>query len=189
MGPLVRFILSCCIFLCSTVALSQQQNWILWGESNPLEWKDFKSRPDSKSKFSALTSSTFGISAKAAGNNAVNVRVTSKFIPERSWVKKGKTKDELLRHEQLHFDLCEVYARELRKQMQNKKDWNPKKFNKDFKKMSKRVLKDYMKEQERYDKETNHSLKKDKQKTWEDETAERLTRLKDYSATLFKIEF
>lgn len=162
------------------------QSTILWHEGNPLEWKDFKARPDGGSKFSALTSATFDIKAKPAGQAAVEIRITSKFNPTGSWVKKGKKKDELLRREQLHFDICEMHARELRKKIQSN-SWNAKSFSKKFNKLVKKEFKLYKQTQSAYDKETKHSINKSEQASWESDIENRLKALEACKQTLFKL--
>ena len=46
--------------------------------------------------------------------NAFTFTATSKFDKENSWKRDVRTA-ELLAHEQLHFDLAELYARKMRK--------------------------------------------------------------------------
>jgi hypothetical protein len=47
---------------------------------------------------------------------ALDVRVEVEFYPNSSWVKPGRKSTELLKHEQGHFDLTELYARKAEKQ-------------------------------------------------------------------------
>ncbi len=187
MGSLVRnFLLSSALFFISSLVLGQTTK-ILWHENNPLEWVDFKARPDGKSKFHALTASTFGASTSSGKNNTVFIKITSYFIPERSWVKPGKQKTALLKHEQLHFDLCEVYARQLRQQMKEKDNWSAKKFSRDFQKMTKSLLKKYERAQNKYDRKTQHGLKKEVQAKWEQDVARQLKELSDHRTISFKV--
>lgn len=181
-----KLLLSCSFAFLSSIAFSQTTK-ILWHENNPLEWEDFKARPDSRSNFHALTASTFGASTSSGKNNTVFIKITSYFIPERSWVKPGKEKAALLKHEQLHFDLCEVYARQLRQQMKEKDNWSARSFSRDFQKMTKRLLRKYERAQKKYDRKTKHGLKKEVQSEWEAEVARQLKALSDHRTISFKV--
>lgn len=48
-------------------------------------------------------------------DGALEIRVEAEFYVNSSWVKAGRKSVELLRHEQGHFDLTEVYARKMKK--------------------------------------------------------------------------
>jgi predicted secreted Zn-dependent protease len=54
-------------------------------------------------------------------NGALEIRVEAEFYPNTSWVKQARRSVELLRHEQGHFDLTEVYARKMKKAIREAK--------------------------------------------------------------------
>ena len=152
---------------------------VLWQENKPLTVQHFKAPVDSKSKFMSNTNTTLNIRIVKQKN--VTAEVTNYFDPSKSWIKPNAT-NEILKHEQLHFDITEIYARELRKRIKALQNTFP---DKDVVDMQiKAAFKQYARmmerEQTRYDNETNHSIIVDMQKKWSDSVAIRLINLKDY---------
>jgi hypothetical protein len=90
---------------------------IVWSANRPLTVADFQSRPKPYEKLAALT--TTDIKAGAACRDFVfSGTVQATFDPNASWFRDTKNfSPQLLRHEQLHFDLTEVYARVLRQKL------------------------------------------------------------------------
>ena len=83
----------------------------------------------------------------------------------------------MLNHEQLHFDIAELFARKLRKELEKPRFTTASteeifsavaSFNMELDKM-----------QKRYDNETNHYRNKKKQKKWEIYVGEELAKLTD----------
>jgi len=87
---------------------------------------------------------------------------------------------DLLEHEQGHFDLCEVYVRQLRKQLLAA---NLKAFNliKDGNAIYKQVYAAYLDRQELYERETNHGLDRAGQVKWNKSISDELSTLEAYS--------
>lgn len=140
---------------------------IPWKSSNQLKWSDFKREPVKSSEYFAVTNSgiKYSWSSSFDGTSyAFSFEVNSYFNPNESWVKKGKKTDELLNHEQLHFNISELHARSLRSKLNNFE------FTDDFKteidSIYNLVRKEENDAQELYDNETNHSLNKEEQKRW-----------------------
>lgn len=147
-----------------TIALPAK---ISWESSNQLKWSNFKGKPNKSSEFFAMTNSgiQYSWSSSSDGTNTkLSFKVNSYFNPDDSWVKKGKQTDELLNHEQLHFNISELHARSLKSKL------NKFEFTDDFKteidSIYTLVRKEENDAQERYDNETNHSLNKEEQKRW-----------------------
>jgi len=82
-------------------------------------------------------------------------------------------KDTLLAHEQLHFDICELYVRQLRKKIMEA-DLDPMEFDKQINKMFEESWKDYQLKQQQYDNETGHGIIADKQLSWQEEIGKML---------------
>jgi predicted secreted Zn-dependent protease len=102
------------------------------------------------------------------------------YNPNRSWTK-SKDSDYLLAHEQLHFDITELFVRKLRKQLAE--------FGNDCEGLSKHIedyynrnYKEFVAYQDRYDRETKHSLNKEKQQFWEEKVSRELKELKSYAS-------
>jgi hypothetical protein len=82
---------------------------------------------------------------------------------------------DLLEHEQAHFDLCEVYARRLRKRVEDSN------YKLDIDNAIFEVFEAFKKRQKLYDQETNHSRNKEKQAEWLKIIANELSELDNYS--------
>lgn len=87
-----------------------------------------------------------------------------------------------LNHEQKHFDLCEVYARKIRQKLAEKDFTKVKDTQAEVSKIYNRLMDDYTKEQEKFDKETEHGINAAKQKIWDDKIAAMLADLAAYSS-------
>jgi hypothetical protein len=92
---------------------------ITWSENYKLSWGDFKCAPDMNSNAAAITASglTFGYNVKKENDKvkSFKVEVEARFYPEKSWVKPEEEDNHILAHEQLHFDITELFSRKLRK--------------------------------------------------------------------------
>jgi len=84
---------------------------ITWSESRKLTWEDFKGiPPDDPVEFTvAVTCSTMDFEF----HNTKNYKIESKFIKSKSWTVTDDSK--MLAHEQLHFDITELYVRKIRR--------------------------------------------------------------------------
>jgi len=142
---------------------------VTWDETSKLTWADFKAEPDAESDAVALTASgiTFGYSLKTAGKRiaAVSTTVEAHFYPNKSWYLKDKGNAHILAHEQLHFDITELYARKFRQQLAELE------VNQNIKAqmnaLHNAINEAVSKTQKRYDQETMHSMNIEKQKEWE----------------------
>ncbi len=86
-----------------------------WGQHPALSWTDFKGRARRDTgEPSAVTDTGFRAQFECR-NGALEIRVEAEFYPNSSWVIARRKSAELLRHEQGHFDLTEVYARKMKK--------------------------------------------------------------------------
>ena len=86
----------------------------------------------------------------------------------------------ILSHEQGHFDLAEVYARKLYKKVQEYR-FHQKNYRKDLQKIYKEILDEKEEMQSKYDRETNHSINKEKQVEWLKKIEKMLEEYKDYA--------
>ena len=155
------------------------ESCILWSEGEKLEWSDFKGKARKASPNEALTDSGMSIELECDGTNSSAI-VKCFFNPTQSWTKSSDP-EYLLAHEQLHFDITELFVRKLRKQLSR--------FGNDCEKLSSHINDYYNRNyrelvayQDRYDKETKHSLNKDKQAEWEQKVARELEELKPFAS-------
>jgi hypothetical protein len=135
------------------------EDYIVWDENRKLTWDDFKGKPNTKSKFKAIT------------RTLVVIKV--------SWTKLNT--DELLKHEQLHFDISELMVRKFRKSLCSYNLEGLEKFNSDIQQEYNYVLQKIKKLNALYDKETNHGIIKKKQEEWEKKIQKELDDLKEYN--------
>lgn len=157
------------------VRYSSEQNEVEWDKEIKLTWEDFKGIPPSISETNAAASTRcgFDVSAESNGNKElVAVTIKNIFYCDKSWMRPDKrNRSDLLEHEQAHFDLCEVYARRLRKRVL---DSNHKL---DIDNAIYEVFDAFKQRQKLYDKETNHSRNKEKQVEWLITIADELQKL------------
>lgn len=178
----ITFILSILFLLSYSKAQPATGNYkefITWKDSILLTWKDFKGEPIPNAAEAAMTASSMEFSYKTRGNQVFwNVNV--KFFPLLSWSNKSKQSDYILKHEQLHFDITELYARLFRKQLKEN-IFSLKDISK-IKTINKNILQQWQNEQDKYDRETNHSINETKQLEWNKNIQQRLEALKEFAS-------
>lgn len=160
--------------------------FIAWSAERPLQWSDFKGKPDNNLVEAAQTASSIEFNYETNGKDLLKWTVECKFYPEMSWSKKDKQNAQVLKHEQGHFDITELYARLLRKkfveEIKTVKDI-PK-----FKSILNGVMTQWNEQQNSYDVETQHSMNTARQQEWNQSVSEGLDALKDYAATEYSIK-
>jgi len=159
---------------------------ILWSEKRMLEWEDFRAEKQPHA-YNAVALTYCGIqySVKALTSlygSKTNYVVKCIFYPEKSWATTDSAQrtDDVLKHEQKHFDLCEVYARRLYKELTNTKI---NAFNMDdANAVYQRIMKEYEERQYLYDEETHNTTNyQDVQKKWDEDIARELAELNEYA--------
>lgn len=161
---------------------------IAWSPDYAIEWKDFNARPKTSSPLDAYTMLGISLEVVSQDDGKVNMGVFGYFEKDKSWVKPGEKTDHLLKHERKHFDLCEVYRRILIKRLEAGNPYTYDNFNKEVGKTFNSTFKEYTDEQERYDHETNHSQKKEKQLQWDGDIVKRLEALEKYKDIIALLE-
>jgi lipopolysaccharide export LptBFGC system permease protein LptF len=165
-------------FVC--LSFTKDDNTILWNETTKLAWTDFKGNPNNSSPYKAFTESNIHteISAK---NNEANISIKVFFDKNKSWVKEANNA-ELLKHEQTHFDITELWARKFRQKLKGK-TFSFKSFQNDLNTIQAGIFKDSKEMQVLYDKETEHSVNTANQQKWNKKITEELKNLGEFSAT------
>lgn len=153
-----------------------------WSPDRKLTWEDFKGKPDRHldTNIAARSSCRFGIRVDTSNASNVTVVVTNEFIRNQSSVRPNRKTPALLAHEQLHFDLCEVYARILRKQLSNTK-LSVLNANRVATDIFLEVYKTYKERQWAYDDETHHGLEPTAQQRWAQSIEKELAALSGYA--------
>jgi Bacterial protein of unknown function (DUF922) len=143
-------------------AQTDTEEFLRWNANKRLTWNDYKAAANPDSDAAASTSTILSIEYKMSSSN-FGYTINSYFSKTRSW---GLHKTPyILSHEQGHFDIAEIFARKLHKEMSSYV-FNKKTYQKELKKIYEDVSEDKDEMQNEYDKETNHSINKEKQAAW-----------------------
>lgn len=173
------------LFLSNIIIYSQNDIFesndsiIIWNKNRALKWNDFKvAKKDSllhrQGSYYAITATELFVVSKK------KKRKKEFFVYSIFWKYDShvimKT-EELLRHEQIHFDIVELFARKLRKEYKNNEESLVEKYELIYTYITEE-LDNY---QSLYDFETNHSKNIVKQKEWEEKIKKELIEYEDYS--------
>ncbi len=139
-------------------------NRIPWNANRRLTWDDFQADPEWwNNDIAAITSSVIQYKYSCENGELVYA-VKSIFLMDESWVKKKAKTKHYLAHEQLHFDITEVFSRKLKEKLSHHK-FKCNEVEK-FESITKELLTDWQNTQKRYDYQTRYSLNKEKQDEW-----------------------
>ena len=156
------FLLSLFLTPSDSYAQSINEELLDWSASRRLTWNDYKARPEPESDAAASTTSYLAIEYNIS-SSSFGYKIQSRFSKTRSW---GLHKTEyILSHEQGHFDIAEIFARKLNKKMSEYR-FNKRTYQQELNKIYQDILDEKEKLQNDYDKETNHSINKEKQAEW-----------------------
>lgn len=169
-------------------AMGQEEDFdpgkfIEWNEFYQLSWDNFNGKPTGESIGDAGTA--VKIQAKPyIVDNKIYYNVYALFDRQKSWVM--ETSPALLAHEQLHFDIAELYARKVRKKVaelsaNNEKDL--KMYNKTINK----ILKESNRADRQYDMETLHGGLTKQQEKWRAKVEFEMKKLHKYKKPVKRI--
>jgi hypothetical protein len=179
---LVFLILLCALCVESFVC---DQSVIQWDVKRKLEYKDFEALPPLKNEYLAETSTD--IKTQITFNQEqVCYKAVTRFKKNESWFKGINPK--ILKHEQLHFDITEIFTRQLRKDFSIlelcKNNYQTKIDSLYF---SNNV--ELNKFQDQYDLETDHSKNDSMQKKWEAIVCSKLKEMDSYTDSVYCSQF
>lgn len=164
-------------------ALSVSKNpdrYIHWQAAHPLKWENFKGKPEKDDVVHGAVTYA-GIDLQVEKVHLLSGEITFKaigvFDQKNSWVKTEKRDPQLLAHEQLHFDIAELYARKLERKLNSLKLSRQDK--KTIKKWQDHFRKAQLSLQKRYDHETLHGIRAKEQEAWRRDIRMQLLREKD----------
>lgn len=183
---LKNFLILYSSLLCST-CIAQDSDIIIWSDTTKLTWNAFSNTPIKSSVRSAASATTIDFHLDYNSDSAV-FTIHAIFNLSESWVKDENMSENLLGHEQLHFDIVELFARYLRAEILDCK-FKAKNVKKKAEIILNNIHAQVVEYQALYDEETKHSLLKDAQEEWEQQVADELEQLKDYSQTRIVIYF
>lgn len=172
------FLLIFCLF-----CIKQEEPVLSWSNAYKLSWADFKAPPNTNTSAAAVTASgiTFGFSITQTDKNQVvsyTTDVQAHFYPEQSWYKKELADLHVLGHEQLHFDITELFARKFRQRISGLKVSNT--IKKELNRIHNEVNKELEETQNNYDTETDYSRNVEAQAKWKTFVETELKKLSKY---------
>jgi len=188
MNKSILFILFFCIT--SLPIHAQSQDELIWHEGERLRWSDFSGEADTASRFSANTSfniQCFHNIKCENGSMKVTMRIIAVFFHSKSWVQKNQENSDLLKHEQTHFDIAEIAARNLRKKI-FESHFSKSKLDANIKSLVDITFHDVMEMQNKYDKESEHYMNKEGQAQWNEYVEKELKNMSPYSSDTVTIE-
>jgi hypothetical protein len=156
---------------------------ILWSPSYRLVWNDFKGKAPVPSPYSAQSNCLYTLSSIprfSEDTMYLTVHLHPCFTRDASWVERSSKQDSLLQHEQLHFDLCELYGRRFRKSISEKK-FSLLEYDKELNSIFREVWDEYRKAQDDYDAETQHGIIPEIQNAWYRKVEAELETLSGYA--------
>lgn len=171
------------IFLLFSALLPTQN--IDWQSGRKLTWDDFRAGSNQefrKSAAYAYTGISYEVSQSSQPNGPVTIRVKAVFNPQKSWKKNEDPGSFVLQHEQLHFDITELFVRKIRKMIAEKVKKSAD-YEKVFQPEYRRLYNEYNAFQKKYDQETHHSMNKPVQEEYNQLVAEMLGDLQAYSTS------
>ena len=160
-------------------------NAMAWSARRLLTWGDFKGPPPDGGDEGARTAHAIHYAWICRSGGRFEFRATAAFLPHRSWVKTIVLRNavesvRVLRHEQAHFDISELYARHMRRRFADLPDACDRN-DAELSAVARVLLDEERAMQRRYDAETNHSLETERQTVWEDNVRRLLAGLSSYA--------
>jgi len=161
-------------------AAQELEESMVWSKDFRLSWNDFKGPIPPDAVPAATTAS--GISYKYSANLLhheveLDYTVNAYFYPNESWYKPDSCDELILSHEQLHFDISELFARKMRLILSRTSFTENVKV--EVRKIYKEILKELSDFQDKYDWETNFSRNTKAQLEWNARISEALSKIEE----------
>lgn len=175
----VLFLIASGNAICQT---TQSEDVLPWSSTRKLQVEDFSIKV--RDSLTAPSFAQFHIDYKLTGfdfmSKNFNKKVRHYMIKSASWIDTTANVAQLLQYEQTLFDLSEIYARQLRKEIKA----NRKKIGFGMKfidELSNKILTDFSKRRIAYDTETRNGRDAIPQKQWEVQIQKELEALKEFA--------
>ncbi|HTA83381.1 MAG TPA: DUF922 domain-containing protein [Bacteroidia bacterium] len=156
-----------------------QGDTIVWRKDSLLTKDDFKAKPHQGGPMGYTVSSIFFYTNE--NNGQLVFEVEALFLKSKSYI--VQYSEYVLKHEQLHFNITELYARKLRKMIADKDFKKVSNMNQVIQNMYNKVEQEWERTEQKYDDETNHGLNAARQQEWSDNIKSQLDALDAYSNT------
>lgn len=165
-----------------SIPLDPGKFYIPWHSNYKLKWSDFKGESPNYGGFEEKEAGCAAeLLIEGYYENGPKFKVTNNFNAIRSFTK-DTTSISLLRHEQIHFDIAEIYCRKIRKGI-SELEKSPQTSLDDYTRLIKALLKERNEYDSKYDLETNHGVHGIKQLEWREKVDKELAELIAYYAS------
>lgn len=197
MRILNAFILS---FLLAECVIADDSGVIEWSGEQRLSWDDFNGGVPSGTDEARVAETSASIawsyqyrlewSRERCVFRIVAINTFARFHPDSSWVRPGHRTDAVLKHEQGHFDITQLYRERFAAKTGEYLDTNricrgrndraaTRTAESEIKQVLGSIYEDiwrqYRNEQERYDAETRHGIDSNSQAAWSEKISESLS--------------
>ena len=160
--------LALCLLSGQHLSAQQEEEGIPWRADWRLRWEDFQGEVPEGASAAATTASGISYSYQAEwegrGSVQVNFVVEAHFYPQESWYKPEVCNDHILGHEQLHFDIAEIFARKLRQRLESQT--YSRNIKTEVRRIYQQTVRELSKFQSQYDQETDYSRNRENQLLW-----------------------
>lgn len=163
---LLSWLFSGILFSQAVTAQDQSDDLIEWNAESPLEWHDYKYRKpkNDKRKIAITMVRISAIGYLIEGEPDFDVKAT--FVKPESWTT-DSTDMSLLRHEQLHFDIGQLYAQKIKAKIDKLKS-EDNKSPKTYRGAINNLITLFNAYSGQYDNETAHGTDDKRQAVWEE---------------------
>jgi hypothetical protein len=170
-----------CFMLCSNprAIFADEKEIIIWQENRPLAWDDFQGKPQ---KRFAAASTHYDIQKiiDVQKGDSIAITIQAVFFCKKSWKKESWISESVLRHEQKHFDIVELYARKLRKLINANNYSSAIELTIKSDSLYAIIDKEMDVYQDKYDDETDGSMNGEQQRAWEKKITNEISELEAY---------
>ncbi len=157
------------------------QDTLVWSKDSLLNKEHFKAKRSRYGNDVPAYTVTFIYLYQKENNGQRMFYVEAILLKSQSYMKVETP--YLLKHEQLHFDICELNARRLRQKISLKDFTKVKDVVAVLNKLYDKTNEEYRKDEQRFDEDTQHGINAAKQQVWIESIAKQMTELEEYSST------
>jgi hypothetical protein len=159
---------------------------IVWSPDRRLAWADFRARAPGTLE-GALSGLSYSVTVGCRGGE-LRGQVVAVFLPDQSWVADRIVRSGLatrvgLRHEQLHFDVKELFARRMRRMFRELRDPCPRSDDALFE-LTAALRREEQAVQQRIERDTQGGEIEARQIEWEERIAAELRALAGFSSVM-----
>jgi predicted Zn-dependent protease len=191
MRVLASFLLSLIFTICSSFQQQDVGETITWSPDAKLTWSDFHKSLTGNSIEASYSVCGINISANPEKVDDHTYLIDVHAFFSKTLSSKTTEKDILtnnvLKHEQGHFDITEWYARKIRKELSEATYTNTDDFFSQVQNIYNKVNSECTAKQKEYDRATNHSMNVKGQERWNKTIADGLAQYANYTDTRIKI--